>query len=65
MPALLDASSASITKCLKDKAATELVHRFVGEAQVRSLVVQKLLMKEEKGREPVGGLYEQQVFTWC
>ncbi len=56
MPALLGAGSAScfteLAKCLQ--AATELIRRFVGEAQVRSLVVQKLVMKEEEeGQEKV------------
>jgi len=49
VPALLGAGSAScfteLAKCLQ--ASTELIRRFVGEAQVRSLVVQKLLMKEQ------------------
>jgi len=58
VPALLGAGSAScfteLVKCLQDKAATELIRRFVGEAQVRSLGVQKLVMKEEEeGEEQV------------
>ena len=65
MPALLDAGSASssteLAKCLQDKAATELIRRFVGEAQVRCLVVQKLVMKEEEEGEAVSGLEEQLV----
>ncbi len=53
MPALLGAGSAS---CFTERlqAATELIRSFVGEAQVRCLIVQKLVMKEEEeGEEKV------------
>ncbi len=52
MPALLGSvSSTELAKCLQDK---EVIRRFVGEAQVRCLIVQKLVIKEEdEGEEQV------------
>jgi hypothetical protein len=53
VPALLGSvSSTELAKCLQ--LATELIRRFVGKSQVRSLIVQKLVMEEqEEGEEHV------------
>jgi len=52
--------SYKLAKWLQDKAATGLI-RKLNDAQVRTLVVQKLVMNEEEEDEAGGGLEEQQV----
>ena len=53
VPALLDANNNNSTefdKCLSDKANSECIKKFVGESQVRTLIIQKFL---SKGKCPV------------
>ena len=46
VPALLDANLASLTdfeKCMNEKATLETIKKFLGETQVRTLIIQKFI----------------------
>ena len=53
VPALLDANNnATLTndfeKCMNDKTSIECIKKFLAEAQVRTLIIQKFLSKGNK-----------------
>ena len=48
VPVLLDANSSSATefeKCLCEKPSIEVIKKFLSEAQVRTLIIQKFIIK--------------------
>ena len=48
VPALLDANLTSITdfeKCMNEKTTIETIKKFLGETQVRTLIIQKFILK--------------------
>lgn len=48
VPALLDANLASLSdfeKCMNEKTTTETIKKFLGETQVRTLIIQKFILK--------------------
>ena len=48
VPVLLDANFTSINdfdKCLNDKSSVECIKKFLGESQVRTLIIQRFLTK--------------------
>lgn len=46
VPALLDAND--FDKCFNDKANVESIKKFIGESQVRTLIIQKFLSSKGK-----------------
>ena len=48
LPALLDSSLASMgefEKCASEKSNIDVIKKFIGESQVRTLIIQKLISK--------------------
>ena len=48
VPVLLDANLATIAdfeKCMNEKSSNETIKKFLGETQVRTLIIQKFIIK--------------------
>jgi uncharacterized protein YvpB len=48
VPALLDANLTSLSdfeKCLNEKTSLETIKKFLGETQIRTLIIQKFIIK--------------------
>lgn len=64
VPVLLDANNNvnedEFEKCLNEKTSVEIIKKFMGEGQVRTLIIQKFLMKDEEEGEQ-GVVDDQQV----
>ena len=48
VPVLLDANLATIAdfeKCMNEKSSSETIKKFLGETQVRTLIIQKFIIK--------------------
>jgi hypothetical protein len=48
VPVLLDANLATIAdfeKCMNEKTSSETIKKFLGETQVRTLIIQKFIIK--------------------
>ena len=61
VPALLHANNNNLNdfdKCLNEKANVECVKKFLSESQVRTLIIQKFMTKDEEEGEQISSVDE-------